>query len=155
MKWKDPHISKVYEALGCLADSRLEESNGEVKVYSSSRKKFYNVKYDKSKNEIMSNDNISFYVGALGYPSIAYLMKLGELPFNDGFANALKDIPWKDLNVKNKNDFSKTVVEVDKIVEEKGVDIKQFHKFIEETLDAVKKKGLTFSLPKPRPPKAY
>lgn len=155
MKWKDPHISKVYEALGCLADNRLEESDGEVKVYSSSRKKFYNVKYDKSKNEIMSNDNVSFYVGALGYPSIAYLMKLGELPFNDEFANALKDIPWKDLNVKNKNDFSKTIVEVDKIVEEKGVDMKEFRKFIEETLDAVKKKGLTFSLPKPRPPKAY
>lgn len=155
MKWKEPHISKIYEALGCLADNRLEELDGEAKVYSSSRKKFYNVKYDKVKNEIMSNDNVSFYVGALGYPSIAYLMKLGELPFNDEFANALKDIPWKDLNVKNKNDFSKTVVEVDELVEGKGVNIEEFHKFIEETLSTVKMKGLTFSFPKPRPPQGY
>ena len=73
MRWKNPPKIKVYEALGCIADNRIEVNENEAKVYSSSREKYYTVKYDR--NSIMSNDNGSYWVGYLGYPSIALLMK--------------------------------------------------------------------------------
>lgn len=57
----------------------------------------------------MSNDNSSFYKGELGYPSIAFLMKLGVLSFDQDCANLLKGIAWKDINQKFKNDFEKAL----------------------------------------------
>ena len=35
----------------------------------------------------------------------------------------LKDIAWKDINQKYKNDFDKTIEEVHRLVQEKGGDI--------------------------------
>jgi len=110
MRWKVPPDIKVYEALGCIADGRIEVDGDSAKVYSSSRKKFYTVKYDSSKNAIMANDNGSYWVKYLGYPSIALLMVKGVLP-SDG-ADVLKGVKWKDLNVAHKNDFEKTKEEV-------------------------------------------
>lgn len=72
MKWKHPSITKIYEALGAVADGRVEVSSNTAKVYSSSRNKYYDIVYDPDKNQIMSNDNSSFYKGELGYPSIAF-----------------------------------------------------------------------------------
>ncbi len=43
MKWKHPSITKIYEALGAVADDRVLVSGNSAKVYSSSRNKFYNV----------------------------------------------------------------------------------------------------------------
>src|SRR3990167_10799320 len=101
MKWKLPKTIKVYEALGALADGRVEATGDTGKVYSSSRKKFYDVSYDPINQAIMSNDNASYWQGYLGYPAIAYLMKIGQLPFNQKFADGLKGIAWKDINSKN------------------------------------------------------
>ena len=104
MQWKIPPLIKIYEALGCIGDKRLEIKENLGKVYSSSRGKFYSINYDKNSNSIMCNDNGSYYIGYLGYPAIAYLMKIGELGFSEKYAESLKGIHWKDLNTKhNKN----------------------------------------------------
>ncbi|TSA58262.1 hypothetical protein D4R42_00070 [bacterium] len=155
MKWKLPPIIKIYEALGCLADGRLKVTDFEVRVYSSSGNKYYIVQYSESENAIMSNDNGSFWVGYLGYPSIAYLMKLGKLPFSKRYSEALKSIAWKDINTKNKNDFTKTMSEIDKIIKQRGINIKEFHDFIDKVEKAIKEKDLNLLGIKQNPPKKY
>lgn len=109
MKWELPPEIKVYEALGAIADGRVEILGDTAKVYSSSRNKFYDVRYDRRTSAIMSNDNASFYKSYLGYPAIAYLMLSGEIVYSLGAAVSLKDIAWKDINQKFKNDFGKTL----------------------------------------------
>jgi hypothetical protein len=109
MYWKHPPVVKLYEALGAVADGRVKVEGDGAKVYSSSGNKFYEVKYDPNSHAIMVNDNASFYKGYLGYPAVAYLMQIGVLPYPKEAAEALKGIPWKDLNTKFKNDFVKAL----------------------------------------------
>ena len=109
MKWSQPPIIKIYEALGAIADNRIEISGNTAKVYSSSKNKFYNVTYDQESQSIMANDNGSYWKGYLGYPSIAFLFKIGMLEFQPDLADLLKNIQWKDVNQKFKNDFDKTL----------------------------------------------
>jgi hypothetical protein len=109
MKWKHPPKIKIYEAIGAVADGRVEVSGNSAKVYSSSGNKFYTVTYDPSSSSIMANDNASFYQGYLGYPSIAFLMAIGELPYKAEVGEKLKGIAWKDINQQFKNDFEKTL----------------------------------------------
>ncbi len=153
MKWKISPKIKIYEALGCLSDKRIITSDREIKVFSSSRKKYYTVKYNGSQNAIMSNDNGSFWMSYLGYPSIAYLMSIGELPFNQEFSNALKNIPWKEINSKNNNDFKKTIAQIDRILINEGVDIRKFYQFINEVEKAIQEKRFNLLGEKQQPPK--
>lgn len=106
--WKLPPIIKVYEALGCLADERILVDGNTAKVYSSSGNKYYTVTYDPISSAIMCNDNGSYWAGYLGYPAIAYLLKIGAIPYSPTSAEILKEIKWKDINQKLKNDFAKT-----------------------------------------------
>lgn len=109
MKWKQPPVIKIYEALGTIADERIEVKGFSGKVYSSSGNKFYEVVYDPTKQAIMANDNASYWKGALGYPSIALLLKLGILEYREDLAGLIKGVAWKDLNQAYKNDFEKTL----------------------------------------------
>ena|SRR3989344_5771710 len=166
MKWKRPHISKVYEAFGAIADGRVEVVGNTAKVYSSSRNKFYDVSYDPDKNAlrpgsgqaIMSNDNSAYWKGELGYPAIALLMQLGVLPFDKNIAESLKGIAWKDINQKYKNDFDKTVAEVFVHIDTlsrpaaKSDEVKQF---CEGVLEQIEQIGFSLLGPKQRPPEGY
>jgi hypothetical protein len=155
MKWGIPPIIKIYEALGTVADDRIEINGLNAKVYSSSRKKYYSIKYDPETNSIMANDNASYYIGYLGYPSIAFLMKIGELDFSEKYSKALEGIRWKDINVKFKNDFSKTQKYVDDILVSKGVDLILFHTYLDAVLNQIKSKDLNLLGEKEMPPKGY
>lgn len=108
-KWSHPPIIKIYEALGSVADGRIEIDGNSAKVYSSSGNKFYSVNYDSEKRAIMTNDNGSFWKGYLGYPAIAFLLKKGVLSYEEDVAKILMNIKWKDINQKFKNDFDKTL----------------------------------------------
>lgn len=112
MHWLHPPKEKIYEALGALADERIEVYGNSAKVYSSSRNKFYRVDYDPDTQSIMANDNASFYREYLGYPAIAFLMAIGELFYEPKVAELLKGIHWKDLNEKYKHDFEETIEHV-------------------------------------------
>lgn len=109
MKWKKPPIIKIYEALGAVADGRIEVTGDTANVYSSSGNKFYTVAYDPVSGSIMANDNGSYWKGYLGYPAIAYLFAIGVLEYRNSAGELLKGIRWKDINQQFKNDFDRTL----------------------------------------------
>ena len=108
--WDTPPIIKIYEALGAVADSRLEINDYKAKCFSSSGNKYYDVIYDPDKNAIMTNDNGSYWKGYLGYPAIAYLLQTNTLPYQPELGQLLKSVAWKDINQKFDNDFDKTLL---------------------------------------------
>ncbi|MEX0932265.1 MAG: hypothetical protein WDZ61_00015 [Parcubacteria group bacterium] len=109
MKWKHPPVIKIYEALGAVADSRVEVEGTSAKVYSSSGNKYYDVSYNPEERAIMANDNGSYWKSYLGYPSIALLMKQRVVSYDKEIASLLAGIAWKDINQQFKNDFDKTL----------------------------------------------
>ncbi|RLE66692.1 MAG: hypothetical protein DRJ38_01010 [Thermoprotei archaeon] len=136
--WKKPPRIKVLEALGCIADRRIELiSDYEAKVVSSTGERTYIVKWNGGK-AIFSNDNGSIYRGYLGYPSIAFLMLKGLLPFNKRIAEGLKGIPWKRLNEKYKKYW---IVEsiIKRQLKRRGISEEEVENFIKEVLTAIKK----------------
>jgi hypothetical protein len=120
-KWNAPPISKVYEALGAVADGRvISTGTNSAKVTSSSGDKFYTVEWNDAFEWITSNDNASYWVGYVGYPIIAVLLKENKISFNPAVAEALKGIPWKKINSKYKNKYDKTIAEVLETIEKNG-----------------------------------
>ncbi len=150
-----PPKIKIYEALGCLGDKRIKIKGNEGKVYSSSLKKYYVVKYDSEANAIMANDNASYWQGYLGYPSIAFLMAAGKIKHQKEFAKALKGIKWKDINVKFKNDYQKTEKYIKDVLEKRGIDIKSFSKEIDNIYTQIKSLKLNCLGKKIKPPQGY
>lgn len=153
--WSLPPIIKVYEALGCIADQRIHVEGNTAKVYSSSGNKFYTVTYDSNTGAIMCNDNGSFWQGYLGYPAIAYLLVKGIIPYSPISAGLLKDIKWKDINTKFKNDWGKTEKYCQDLALNRGGDlptllwdIAQIHKHLEV-------RPLSLLGPKTKPPLGY
>lgn len=155
MKWKLPPKIKVYEALGALADKRIEVTGNSAKIYSSSGSKFYTVTFDPKLNAIMANDNGSFWQGYLGYPAIAYLMQVGIITFDKKYSEALKGIEWKDINTKFKNDFARTITYVHELLNTRGVNLKVFESEIENILKQVRKLNLSLLGSKTKPPAGY
>ena len=123
MIWKKPHISKIYEALTAIADDRIEMNGNKAKCYSSSGDKVYDIQYDPINGSIMSNDNSAFYTYSLSYPMIAYLMLIGKIPYEKKLLEILKDICWKDINQKLKNDYDKSIKLVLGELKSEGEDI--------------------------------
>ncbi|MDD4027341.1 MAG: hypothetical protein PHO75_04105 [Candidatus Shapirobacteria bacterium] len=109
MIWKKPHISKIYEALTAIADDRFELNGNRAKCYSSSGEKFYDIEYDPINGGIMSNDNTAYFTYSLSYPMIGYLMLINKVPYEKKLLEILKDICWKDINQKFKNDYDKSI----------------------------------------------
>jgi len=104
--WKIPAVTKIYEALGCVEDGRIEVNGNKGKCYSSSRNKFYDITYNPAVGAIMSNDNTSYWKDELGYPAVAFLLKKGVLEYRPELGELLKGVPWKDINQKFNNDFA-------------------------------------------------
>lgn len=152
-KWKLPPVIKIYEALGAIADERVFFDGDNAEVYSSEGNKKYDVVYSGTDNAIMSNDNGSYWVGYLGYPSITYLMLRGVLDFNLDYAKALKGIEWKKINTANKNDFEKTQKEVDGILESKAIDLDHFYLYLAGVNNQMMEMNLEMLGNRVKPPK--
>jgi hypothetical protein len=113
----------VYEALGAVGDGRVRiEDARRAVVTSSDGSKNYEVEMSEDGREISSNDNASYWQGYLGYPAIAVLLERGFYRAPANVSDALAGVAWKDLNTKYKNDYSKTIAEVDQHVEQSGHD---------------------------------
>lgn len=153
MKWKHPHIIKIYEALGTLADDRIEVIENTARVYSSSGNKFYEVSFDLESNSIMSNDNGSYWNGELGYPAVAFLLKVGFLKFDPKMADLLKEIKWKDLNQSFKNDFDKTLAFVESTITDYERHL--LVSYVNELDDKIRESNLSLLGEKTIPPKGY
>jgi len=156
MQWKRPPLNKVYEALGAIGDDRIKVDGNIAKVYSSSGNKFYDVTYDPDKKAITANDNASFWVGYLGYPSIAFLLASQAVPSDPKLADYLKGFAWKDINQKFKNNFDKTDAYIDEqIVAKHQLDIDEFHQQLGDILDQIMKLGLDKLGATKKPPSGY
>ena len=156
MNWSKPHITKVYEALGAIGDGRLEmKQDNSARMYSSSRNKFYVVLYNPLDDSIMTNDNASYYVGYLGYPMIAYLMKIGKIPFDEELSKLLSGIAWKDINQQFKNDFDKTREYILDGLVEKGYDRADIERRIRNIYDVIVSWEWKMNGKKIKPPEGY
>ena len=153
-----PPKIKIYEALGSVADDRIEIVwlfGDEAKCYSSSLGKFYVVKYDSDQGAIMTNDNGSYRKWYLGYPAIAFLMKKRILSYDNKFADALKWIKRKDINQDFKNDFDKTAEYIHWILEQKGVNVQEFLKEVDNIFLQIQNLKLKLLWNKIKPPQWY
>lgn len=153
MYWLHPPIVKIYEAVGAVADGRVEVLGNSAKVYSSSKNKFYTVTYDPDTQSIMMNDNASFYKDYLGYPAISFLMMIGEIRYTHTVAEMLKGIPWKDINQKFMNNFDETLEYVlqSKSPEERKMIEEEVHRIEEQ----FRTKHYRLLGEKVRPPEGY
>jgi hypothetical protein len=121
--WEMPPLAKIYEAIGALGDGRVQlEDERYASVLSSDRSKTYQVEISADRRTISSNDNASYWQGYLGYPGIAVMLKRGFCPVRTEAINALKGIPWKELNRRFRNDYHRTIKEVMRRAEERGFD---------------------------------
>lgn len=102
-----PHRVKYLEALGAVADDRVDVNPRGATVQSSSRNKSYEVEVDFERGVASSNDNGSYYRGYVGYPLIATLVVLGKIPVPESSIAAFRDIPWKDMNTELRNDYDR------------------------------------------------
>jgi hypothetical protein len=122
-KWKLPPIVKVYEALGAIGDGRVRIEDSRVAfVTSSDAAKTYEVETSADGREIASNDNASYWQGYLGYPAIAVLLARGMYRPPANVTDALAGVPWKELNRRFKNDYAKTIAQVESELEQSGHD---------------------------------
>ncbi|HIP65641.1 MAG TPA: hypothetical protein EYH08_03835 [Pyrodictium sp.] len=142
MTWlRTPPRIKVLEALSAIADGRIElvsEDKKFARVRSSLGDRVYVVYVDPVKGEAYSDDNGTRYRGYMGYPIISLLMIQGVLPFDKRIADALKGIPWRELNEKYKR-----YDVVEKIVlseaEKRGVTRSEIQEFVDKVYRELKK----------------
>lgn len=154
--WKMPPKIKIYEALGCVADGRVRVDDTGASVTSSSGGKDYEVTYDEKTRILSSNDNASYWQGYIGYPGIAYLMKLKLLPFDARVADWLRGIAWKEINTKFKNDWTRTEEFVRKNVSlQEHSDLPALNMHIDEILEALQSLDLQRGSRGRPPPNVY
>lgn len=120
---KMPPLEKIPEAYSAIADNRIEmdEANEMAHVFSSDRTKAYTVTW---KGDVYtSNDNSSYWQGAIGYPLIAILLLQGKLPLNQEIVSLFKDINWKAINTRHKNKYDQALAEVFHDLAMRGIDL--------------------------------
>lgn len=135
--WKLPPIVKIYEALGAIADGRVQiMDTSHATVASSEGNKNYDVEVEGKM--VSANDNASYWQGYLGYPAIAVMISRGALPYPREAAEALRGIPWKELNRRFRNDYARTLAEVARTLEERGIDPAVIQAACETTLEELR-----------------
>ena len=91
-----PPKIKIYEALGAIADERVEIDGilaYQGTVHSASTKgKSYTISYAPETNSIKSNDSGSVNQWYIGYPAIAFLLKIWKLNYNSEILPMLEHI---------------------------------------------------------------
>ncbi|HVN90064.1 MAG TPA: hypothetical protein VMT61_09645 [Candidatus Binataceae bacterium] len=131
--WKMPPLIKVYEALGAIADGRVRILDDvRAEVGSSEGNKTYTVELNGK--EVAANDNASYWQGYLGYPAIAVMIARGMLDAYPKAIEALGGIAWKELNRRYRNDYAKTIAEVDDGLRASGIEPDEIKRSCESVL---------------------
>lgn len=95
---KLPPKVKIIEALSAVADERItieDLLSKEWKCNSSSTPwKVYKIIYNEKENQIFSNDSWSVNQWFLWYPSIAFLLKIWKLKYDESILEMVKDTDW-------------------------------------------------------------
>jgi hypothetical protein len=138
--WKMPPAIKIYEALGAIGDGRVRlDDERHARVESSEGDKTYAVELSDDGREISSNDSGSYWQGYLGYPAIAVLLMRGLYRPPANVIDALAGIPWKEINRRNKNNYDKTLAEVNQTVEASGHDPDAIASEVDSVMEALGK----------------
>jgi hypothetical protein len=138
--WKMPPPIKVYEALGAIGDGRVRlEDEHHAQVESSEGDKTYEVEIADDGREVSSNDSGSYWQGYLGYPAVAVLIVRGIYRPPANVIDALAGIPWKEINRRFKNDYEKTLAEVNQTVEASGHDPDAIASEVEAIIETLRK----------------
>ncbi|OXM54760.1 hypothetical protein [Amycolatopsis alba] len=152
-EWKPSPVIKIYEALGAVADGRVEIDGDTARVASSDKAKTYDVRHDPAAGSITANDNGSYWQGYLGYPGIAYLLERGVIAYDSGLAGELAGVPWKELATKYRNDWAKVEKHVRDDLAGRGADLDRLDAGLAEISGQLEKLELTKLSPRLRPPK--
>ncbi len=127
----------MLEALGAIADGRVQLTPGGARVTSSDGTREYSVRFDEEGWAIGSTDNGSVFRGYYGYPIIALLMLKGYLPLWKELSEALKGIPWKELNERYKRYWKVERLVMERL-REKGFDEREVRSYIKKVLDKLR-----------------
>ncbi len=138
MLLRQPPRIKVLEALSAVADGRVKLDNGRAIVISSDGSRQYKVCVNLDKRTANSTDNGTKYRNYVGYPIIAVLMLKNALKYDERIANALKGIPWRELNEKYKK-YSKVMEVIFERLEKQGIRREEVEKYIDEVMSELKK----------------
>ena len=160
MLWTLPPKHKIYEALGAVADGRIEiiDPNSkiiEARQYSSSRQKYYTILYNPAQNQIMPNDNATWYVGYLSYPAISLLLFVGKIKYDAAILSYFKDISFKDINQKYKNDFDQANLEIVAMILARGLGEVKLNTEIDSAYQQLTDLRLQYLGHKTQPPSGY
>jgi hypothetical protein len=122
VSFKPPPIAKIFEALSAVADGRVHfVQDGLAQVTSSDDSRSYTVTWDAERKVLTSTDSASYWQGYPGYPVIAVLLALGQLPYDEAVAAHLAGIDWHALNDRFKRDYTAVVTHVLGELEARGV----------------------------------
>lgn len=137
MNWAHPHISKIYEALGAIADHRVSfiEGKTEATVSSSNGDKTYIVKWNQDLSQMIATDPYALFQRKLSYPMIAVLLLKGKLNYDPKLTEVLKGVKWKNINVQFKNDYDKAVVFVLDELAKQGVDVESVKSGVQHIIE--------------------
>lgn len=129
---KMPPLEKVFEAWTAIDDNRIVLHEDYATMTSSDDSKKYTIRWDG--NIYVSDDNATFWRGYPGYPVLAVLMLQGKLPFDREEAEKWKNVNWKAINTKYKNNYAAAVKEV---ASERSIDLETAEKAAAEVMTAL------------------
>jgi hypothetical protein len=133
-----PPRIKVLEAASAVAGKRIKKvGSRRYTVVSSDGTRKYTVYVDIERGLAYSSDNGTRLRGYVGYPIIAALIIEGILPYNKDVGEALKDVPWRELNEKYKR-YSIVESIVKNLAESKGVPRHVVDAYMREVIDKLK-----------------
>ena len=135
---KLPPIEKIFEAWTAIADGRVSLHENSAEVASSDGSKGYTVRFDGDR--FSSDDNATYWRGYPGYPVIAVLMLQGRLPLYKAEADLWRNVNWKEVNTKYKNNYAKAVEEV---ATSREINLPVAYKEAERVMDALRSLDLT------------
>lgn len=150
-KWKIPPIEKILEAYSAIVDDRIELHEDKAMVSSSDLKKVYTITWNN--DTYTSNDNATYWQGYLGYPIIAVLMLQNKLSLNKDIAQYFYGINWKELNKKNKNDYSKVANILFEEMYKKGINCDKIKTELDHVYNQIKELEIVIKRSSLRPPK--
>lgn len=140
-KLSPPPRIKVLEAMGALADGRIEVLQGNFfRVISSDGSRVYNVyveEFSRGMFRACSTDNGTVYRGYVGYPIISAMMLLGYLRRDEDVERALSGIPWRKLNEELKK-YALVESEVMRSVSFKGVSQARIRTFVDVVMEKLR-----------------
>lgn len=142
-----PPKIKIYEALGAIADERVEldgllENSGKVSSASTPWKE-YVIHYNPDLKVIVSNDSGSLNQGYLGYPAVAFLMKIWKLNYDHRFLPRLKGRDRKGLKQKVHKHHEETLRLLLGLLFQQGYEVDDLVREVEEIFQQLENLSLT------------